>query len=163
MITIREAERSDTDTIIELIHALAQYEKEPEAVRITRENVLTHGFGDSPYFHCILAEWNGRVIGFAVYFFNFSTWEGQPGLYLEDLFVLPEFRGRGAGKDLMIALAQIARERGCTRFQWQVLDWNTPAIEFYERIGARHLKDWYTYRLEGGALHNLADGNLGDE
>jgi GNAT superfamily N-acetyltransferase len=157
MLTLRTAQPQDTRIIIDLIQALADYEREPDAVKITEADVQQYGFGDNAVFSCIIAEWDGEVAGFALYFLTFSTWEGKPGLYLEDLFVKPEFRGKGIGKALMIRLAQTALERGCTRFQWQVLDWNTPSIEFYESIGAVHLKEWYTYRLSGEALHTLAE------
>lgn len=157
MLTLRMAQPQDAQIIIGLIQALAEYEREPDAVKITAADVERYSFGENAVFSCIIAEWEGEAIGFALYFLTFSTWEGKPGLYLEDLFVKTEHRGKGIGKTLMIRLAQIALERGCTRFQWQVLDWNTPSIEFYESIGAVHLKEWYTYRLSGEALYTLAE------
>lgn len=157
MLTMRSAQPSDAPVIIELVRALAEYEREPDAVKICEQDVLRYGFGSDAVFSCVLAEWDGIVAGFALYFSTFSTWEGKPGLYLEDLFVKPEYRGKGIGKALMVKLAQIAVEKGYTRFQWQVLDWNTPSIEFYEAIGAVHMKEWYTYRISGEALQRLAD------
>ena len=156
MVAIREARPEDARTIIELIQALAEYEREPDAVRISAEDVLAYGFGDEKVFSCLLAEWDGQTAGFALYFPTFSTWEGKPGLYLEDLFVYPQYRGRGIGRALMVRIARTAVEKGYTRFQWQVLDWNTPSIEFYESMGAVHMKEWYTYRLSGEALKRLA-------
>ncbi len=156
MLHIRKATGDDAANIVELIRQLADYEREADAVKITIEDVIAHGFGPTPFFECLIAEWEGALAGFALYFFNYSTWEGAPGLYLEDLFVSPEYRGRGIGKSLMIRLAGVARDRGCTRFQWQVLDWNKSAIEFYESIGAFHLKEWYTYRMESDAIGRLA-------
>lgn len=157
MLTIRDARAEDASVVVGLVKALADYEREPDAVKMTEQDVLTYGFGEHKVFSCLLAEWDGHTAGFALYFPTFSTWDGKPGLYLEDLFVLPEFRGRGIGKTLMAALARIAVEKGFTRFQWQVLDWNTPSIDFYESMGAVHLKEWYTYRLSGEPLRKLAD------
>lgn len=162
MYAIRFAQPEDAPVIIELIRALAEYEREPDAVKIREADVLQYGFGSEAVFSCLLAEWDGVVAGFALYFTTFSTWEGKPGLYLEDLFVQPEYRGKGLGKAFMAKLAQIALEKGFTRFQWQVLDWNAPSIEFYESIGAVHMKEWYTYRLSGDALVRLA-ANTGRE
>jgi GNAT superfamily N-acetyltransferase len=153
---IRKAAREDVDLILYFIEQLAIYEKEPEAAVATRENLLRDGFGEKPFFHVLLAEWQGEPAGFAFYFFNYSTWLGKPGLYLEDLFVLPELRGNGIGKALLASLAKTAVENNCGRFQWQVLDWNKPAIDFYEALGAVNLKEWFTYRLEGENLRKLA-------
>lgn len=156
MVSIRFAQPNDVHAIIGLIRDLAEYEREPDAVKIREEDVLRYGFGNDAVFSCLLAECDGCIAGFALYFTTFSTWEGKPGIYLEDLFVKPEYRGRGLGKALMVRLAQITIEKGYTRFQWQVLDWNTPSIEFYESIGAVHMKEWYTYRMSGEALERLA-------
>jgi GNAT superfamily N-acetyltransferase len=154
MLHIRPATRTDTDLIIFFIKALADYENAPpEIVRTTAENLLRHGFDTpTPRFHCLIAEWNEQAAGFALYFYNFSTWEAKPGIYLEDLFVLPEFRKYGIGRGLLKHLAELALEQDCTRLVWQVLDWNTLAIDFYERIGATHQKEWFTYRMDEQAM-----------
>ena len=154
---LRPAAEADLDTIIELIHALAEYEREPEAVRLDREMLRGHLFGRRPYAEVILAETDaGQSAGFALFFHNFSTWEGRPGIYLEDLFVRPEFRGHGYGKALLSELARIAVERGCARLEWAVLDWNEPSIQFYRALGARPMDEWTTYRVDGDALRALA-------
>ena len=158
---IREAVPSDVPEIASLIHELAVYEKEPDAARATEADLLRDGFGPEPYFRCLMLEAETAdgtccVAGFSLYFFQYSTWEGRPALYLEDLFVRPEFRGRGFGKALLQRLAQIAVERGCTRFQWECLDWNTPSLDFYESMGASVLREWLNLRLTGDALARLA-------
>jgi GNAT superfamily N-acetyltransferase len=154
---LRPARESDLDTIIELVQALADYERAPEAVRLERETFREHLFGPRPFAEVILAEANaGEVVGFALFFHNFSTWEGCPGIYLEDLFVRPEHRGAGHGKALLVELARIAVERGCKRFEWQVLDWNEPSIAFYRALGAVPLDEWTKYRVSGEALEALA-------
>jgi GNAT superfamily N-acetyltransferase len=160
--TIRPATKEDTGIILGFIRALAAYEREPDAVRATEEDLLRHGFGENPYFGCLLAEEDGAPAGFALYFFDYSTWLGRPGLYLEDVFVHPEFRGRGIGKALLQRLAAIALEKGCARMKWEVLDWNTPAIEFYTAMGAELQKEWLNVRLSGEALERLATGGGGD-
>ena len=154
---LRPAAEADLDTIIELIHALAEYEREPEAVRLDREMLRGHLFGPRPYAEVMLAETDaGQSAGFTLFFHNFSTWEGRPGIYLEDLFVRPEFRGHGYGKALLSELARIAVERGCARLEWAVLDWNEPSIQFYRALGARPMDEWTTYRVDGEALRTLA-------
>ena len=154
---LRPAAEADLDTIIELIHALAEYEREPEAVRLDREMLRGHLFGPRPYAEVMLAETDaGQSAGFALFFHNFSTWEGRPGIYLEDLFVRPEFRGHGYGKALLSELARIAVERGCACLEWAVLDWNEPSIQFYRALGARPMDEWTTYRVDGEALRTLA-------
>lgn len=155
-INIRKATIEDVDLILFFIKELAIYEKEPDAAVATKEDIIRDGFSDKPYFHVVIAEHNNEAAGFAFYFFNYSTWLGKPGLYLEDLFVLPKYRGKGLGKALLIELARIAVENKCGRFQWQVLDWNKPAIDFYESLGAFHLKEWYTYRMVGEPLLKLS-------
>lgn len=156
---LRRATEADLDTIIELIHGLAEYEREPDAVRLDRETFRQHLFGPRPYAEVILAETDaGASAGFALFFHNFSTWEGKPGIYLEDLFVRPEFRGHGYGKALLVELARLAVERGCARLEWAVLDWNEPSIQFYKALGARPQDEWTTYRVTGEALTALAAG-----
>jgi len=156
MLVIRKAEPRDVPQILELIRELAAYEKAPEQAVATEADLLVDGFGPAPRYLCLMADWEGAPAGFAFYFHNYSTWQGRWGLYLEDLFVRPQHRGRGIGKALLVELARIAVREGCGRFQWQVLDWNTPAIEFYERLGARPLKEWMTMRIDGEALERLA-------
>lgn len=162
---IRPATKADIPLILELIQELAAYEKEPEAAVATAEDLRRDGFGPNPYFYVLIAETEiiGREgpdivpAGFAFYFFNYSTWQGQPGLYLEDLFVKPAYRKLGIGKALLAELAKIALKRGCGRMQWQVLDWNQPAIDFYEAMGAKILKTWLPCRVEGAEIARIAD------
>lgn len=156
MLQIRKAEASDVPLILSLIRELAAYEREPEAVVATEQDLLRDGFGEVPRFHVLIAAWSGEPAGFAFYFFAYSTWRGSPVLYLEDVFVRPEHRRRGLGIELMRRLASLAVEAGCERFVWQVLDWNEPAIAFYKSIGARPLPEWVTMRLEGEALRAFA-------
>lgn len=157
MLALRPAVSSDVPLLLELIRELAAYERAPELAVATAADLLRDGFETAqPKFHALIAEWGARPAGFAFYFYNYSTWLGRPGLYLEDLFVRPEFRKRGAGKALLVELARIAVRENCGRFQWQVLDWNTPAIAFYESLGARVEKEWLTMRLTGDALQRLA-------
>jgi GNAT superfamily N-acetyltransferase len=143
--------------VLRLVHALAEYERAPRAVLATEEDFLRHGFGPTPRYSVLLAEDEGQVAGFALWFFTFSTWLGKPGLYLEDLFVRPELRGRGIGKAMMIELARVAVREGCGRFEWAVLDWNQPAIDFYRSLGARLMEEWVVCRLEGDSLRALAE------
>jgi GNAT superfamily N-acetyltransferase len=154
---LRPARESDLDTIIELIYALADYERDPGAVRLDREELRLHLFGPRPFAEVLVAETPaGESAGFALFFHNFSTWEGKPGIYLEDLFVRPEHRGAGYGKALLAELARLAVERRCRRLEWSVLDWNEPSIAFYKALGARPMDEWTTYRLTGDALERLA-------
>lgn len=157
--TIRPATPADVPQILSFIRALAAYEREPDAVTATEADLLLHGFGPNPFYFCLIAEHDGVAAGFALYFFNYSTWLGRPGLYLEDLFVLPEFRGFGSGKALLKKVAAIAVEKGCPRLQWEVLDWNTPAIDFYAAMGAEFLDSWRNVRVTGDALLKLAGGD----
>jgi len=152
MLTLRPASSDDAPLIVGFIRDLALYEKDPEAAVVTEADILRDGFGEKPFFQVVIAEWAGEPAGFAFYFFNYSTWLGRPGLYLEDLFVQPAHRGRGIGKALLQHLAAIAVGAGCGRMDWQVLDWNEPSIRFYEALGARHMKGWLTMRLEGDSL-----------
>ena len=155
--SIRPAIPADLDTIIELVHGLADYEREPEAVVLERDEFERHLFGPRPYAEVLMCETEtGQSAGFALFFHNFSTWTGKPGIWLEDLFVRPEFRGRGYGKALLVALAGIAVERGCGRFEWSVLDWNEPSIAFYRALGAVPMDEWTTFRVTGEALTTLA-------
>jgi GNAT superfamily N-acetyltransferase len=155
-ITIRKATPADVGQILVFIQALATYEREPNAVTATEGDLLQHGFAENPYYTCLIAELDGVPAGFALYFFDYSTWLGRPGLYLEDLFVLPEHRGAGVGKALLQRLAAVALEKGCARMKWEVLDWNTPAIDFYRAMGAEMQKEWLNVRLSGDALRRLA-------
>jgi GNAT superfamily N-acetyltransferase len=157
-LALRDATRADVPAILQLIRDLAEYEKEPQSAVATEADLLRDGFGERPLFQVVLAEWEGAVVGFAFYFFNYSTWQGRPGLYLEDLFVRPPFRGKGIGKALLVHLAGIAVQRNCGRFVWQVLDWNEPALRFYESLGAKVMKEWLTMRVDGEALRRLAEG-----
>jgi len=155
-LVLRPATRGDAAAIVDLIRGLAVYEREPDAATVTEADILRDGFGERPVFEVAIGEWKGEPVGFALFFPNYSTWQGRPGLYLEDLFVRESHRGLGIGKALLVHLARLAVERGCGRFVWQVLDWNRPAIDFYEALGARHLKEWQTMRVEGEALRRLA-------
>jgi GNAT superfamily N-acetyltransferase len=142
--------------IAELIRGLARFEKLEQEVVMTEELLAAGLFGDRPYAEVVIAEDDGRPVGFALFFHNFSTFLGRPGIYLEDLFVLPEQRGQGIGRMLVAHLARLAVERRCGRLEWAVLDWNRDAIQFYERLGARPNSDWTVYRLTGEALTGLA-------
>jgi GNAT superfamily N-acetyltransferase len=156
LLVLRDATRDDVPAIRQLIRDLADYEKEPESAVVSEADLLRDGFGERPLFKVVMAEWEGEGVGFAFYFFNYSTWQGRPGLYLEDLFVKPSHRGHGIGKALLVHLAGIALRENCGRFVWQVLDWNQPAIGFYESLGARVMKEWLTMRVDGEALRRLA-------
>jgi GNAT superfamily N-acetyltransferase len=153
---IREATIDDVPAIARLIRALAEYERLAHEVVLDEQRLATHLFGERRYAEVLIAEDGGETAGFALYFHNFSTFLGQPGIYLEDLFVVPEHRGRGLGKALLAALARIAVERGCGRLEWAVLDWNEPSIAFYRSLGAVAMDDWTTYRMSGNALAALA-------
>ena len=153
---IRPGEPRDVPTLIELVRALAEYERAPAAAVATEADFLRDGFGEKPAFRTLIAEEDGCAIGFALYFFSYSTWRGRRCLYLEDLFVRPEARGHGGGIALMRELARIAVAEDCARFVWQVLDWNQPSIDFYERLGAKVTREWLSVRLEGDALAALA-------
>jgi GNAT superfamily N-acetyltransferase len=155
-VPIRPAREADLDTIIELIHALAEYEREPDAVELRRDDLHKHLFGEQPYAEVIIAETDaGESAGFALFFHNYSTWKGKPGIWLEDLFVRPEMRGNGYGKALLVELARLAVERDCGRLEWSVLDWNEPSIGFYKSLGAVAMDEWTTYRLTEDALGEL--------
>jgi GNAT superfamily N-acetyltransferase len=154
--TIRSATAADVSLILALIRGLAEYERAPEAVIATEEDLLRDGFGPNPFYFCLIAEHEGKPAGFAFYFFDYSTWIGRPGIYLEDLFVYPELRGLGIGKALLKQVAVIAVEKGCARLKWSVLDWNTPAIDFYKAMGGELMDEWTNVRIQGEALERLA-------
>jgi GNAT superfamily N-acetyltransferase len=156
---IRPAVPADLPTIAQLIRELADYEKLSHAVDFDEGELARHLFGPRPYAQALIAEEDGLAVGFALFFHSFSTFHGKPGLYLEDLFVRPAHRGKGHGKALLCALARIAQERGCGRLEWAVLDWNQPAIDFYESLGAKPLSDWIVYRLTGEALEKIGRGD----
>lgn len=157
-VTIRDARPDDVDELLRLIHELAAYEREPDAVTATADHVREALFPveASPAAYGLVAEREGRVLGMAVWFTSFSTWTGRPGIWLEDLFVEPEQRGLGVGRRLLARLAEICIEREWTRLEWAVLNWNEPSIEFYRAQGARAQDEWTTYRLDGDALHRMA-------
>ena len=163
MAQIRRAARRDVREILRLIRALAEYEKLAHEVVADEKRLAQHLFGARPAAEVLLAEVDGRSAGFALFFHNYSTFLARPGLYLEDLYVEPALRGRGIGKALLSALARLAVERGCGRFEWAVLDWNTPAIEFYRSLGARPVSDWTIFRMTGEALAHLAQAGAAPE
>lgn len=152
---IRLATPDDLPTIAQLIRDLAEYEKLSQDCVFSEASLREHLFGTRPYAEVLIAEEDGVKVGFALFFHNFSTFLGQPGIYLEDLFVKPEYRGKGHGKELLATLAKVAMQRGCGRLEWAVLDWNTPSIGFYESLGAKANGDWTVYRLTGEALKKL--------
>ncbi len=154
---IRPATAADVPIILELIRALATYERAPNDVTATEDGLSKVLFGEKPAAEVLLAFENETAVGFAVFFHNFSTWLGRPGLYLEDLFVRPEDRGKGYGRALLIHLAKIARDRGCGRMEWAVLDWNEPAIQFYHKLGAKPMDEWTVFRLTRDGIAKLAD------
>ncbi len=154
--SIRTATAADVPLILEFIRGLASYEKLSHEVVATEAALRATLFGSPPAAHVVIAEVNGQPAGFALYFFNYSTFLARSGLYLEDLFVKPEFRGAGTGKALLLHLAKIANARGCGRMEWTVLDWNEPAIKFYDSLGARRMNEWKICRLTGPALTQYA-------
>ena len=154
--TIRPAREEETPKILKLIQALADYEKLSHEVVADEETLRRYLFGPRPFAEVLFGCEGEKVAGFALFFHNFSTFLGRPGIYLEDLFVFPEHRGKGYGKALLAHLAKLAVERECGRLDWAVLDWNTPAIDFYRSLGAEHLVEWQTFRLSGSPLRRLA-------
>jgi GNAT superfamily N-acetyltransferase len=154
---IRPARLEDVPIILELIRDLATYERAPNEVTATKEQLVDVLFGERPVAEVLLAFEGETAVGFAVYFYNFSTWLGRPGLYLEDLFVKPEKRGKGYGRALLVELTKIARYRGCGRMEWAVLNWNEPAIKFYRALGAKPMDEWTVFRLTGDEIASLAD------
>jgi GNAT superfamily N-acetyltransferase len=157
-VTIRPAGPDDVSIILRLIKALADYERLADQVVATEDGLRAQLFGDRPAAEVVLAHVDDTVVGFALFFHNFSTFLGRPGLYLEDLFVVPEWRGRGVGRHLLAHVAAVAVDRQCGRMEWSVLDWNTSAIGFYERLGATLMKDWKLCRLTGENLARAATG-----
>ncbi|HEU4651362.1 MAG TPA: GNAT family N-acetyltransferase [Croceibacterium sp.] len=155
-LAIRPATPADLPLIAELIRALAAYEKLADEVRFDEAVLGAALFGPRPYAEVLIGEVDGEAMGFALFFHNFSTFEGRPGIYLEDLFVRPAARGRGLGKALLGELARLATERDCARLEWSVLDWNAPSIGFYRSLGARPMDEWTVMRLDGAALAGLA-------
>ena len=160
MFELRRATVADVPVILSLVRELAEYEREAHAVVATEADFARDGFGERPLFEVLLADLasdtGAQPVGFALYFFHYSTWTGRSVLYLEDLFVQPAHRGRGIGKAFMKRLAKEAVDRRCLRFQWSVLDWNAPSIAFYESLGAKIMRDWLAVRLDGDALAKLA-------
>ena len=154
---IRLAVPQDVPVILSFIHDLAIYEKEPDSVRATATDLHRDGFGPVPRFHVFLAEWLGQPAGFALYFYNYSTWQGHHGIHLEDLYVHPEFRGKGIGKALLAKVAGVAVVEGCPRLEWNVLDWNKSAIDFYHEMGAQISTDWRIMRVTGASLCALSE------
>lgn len=167
-LNIRPATREDIPQILSFIQALATYEREPDAVQATESDLLRDGFGPNPRFYALMAEWHepstdnqqpltqSQPVGFALYFHNYSTWRGHHGIHIEDLFVQPGHRGKGIGKALLTHIAAIAAAEGCSRLQWDVLEWNTPAIGFYEQLGANMLTEWRIMRVTNEAIPALA-------
>ena len=154
---IRSARVDDVPIILELIRDLATYERAPDDVTATEEQLIAVLFGERPAAEVLLAFEGTLPVGFAVYFFNFSTWLARPGLYLEDLFVKPEKRGKGYGRALLVELAKIARDRGCGRMEWAVLNWNEPAIKFYQTLDAKPMNEWTVFRLTRDEIARLAN------
>ena len=153
---IRPATPADVPTIARLIRDLAEYERLADKVVLKESDLREHLFGPRPYAEVLLAEDAGSVVGFALFFHSYSTFLGKPGIYLEDLFVKPEHRGKGHGKGLLVALARLTIERDCGRIEWSVLNWNAPSIQFYLRLDARRMDEWTVYRLSGEPLTRLA-------
>jgi GNAT superfamily N-acetyltransferase len=156
MLNIRPATGTDAAIIASLVRELADYEKLSHEARATPEDFRREIESPNPVIRVLIAEWNGEPAGFALYFFNFSTFVGRAGLYLEDLFVRPALRSHGIGRALLRALARVARERNCGRMEWAVLDWNEPALRFYQSLGARQMKEWIVHRLTPAEIERLA-------
>ena len=153
---IRLATAADASLILRFVQALAEYEREPQAVQVTAAKLREQLSAAVPPFECLIAEHAGTPLGFALFFPSYSTWLGRPGIWLEDLFVLPEARRAGVGTSLLGRLGELARERNCGRLEWSVLDWNQPAIDFYESLGAKLMEQWRICRVEGAALAGFA-------
>ena len=158
-LSIRPARPGEASLVFQFVRQLAEYEKLEHEVEATEAMIDAALFGEQPRVFCDIAEWDGEPVGFAVWFLNFSTFSGRPGIYLEDIFVRPAFRGRGVGRALMVHLARKCVENGWARLQWSVLDWNTPSIEFYKSLGGVLLDEWTVVRVSGDALTRLAKAN----
>ena len=156
MLLIREATTADAPRIVDMIRELAEFERELDQVEITPDDLLRDGFGANPHFHAFIAEWDGQPAAYALYFFTFSTWAGRRSLFVEDLFVRAQFRSKGIGKALLRRMASVAREQNCHGMRWEVLNWNTPAIEFYRSLGAIMQNEWFPVLLMGNAFEELA-------
>jgi len=159
MVSIRAATVNDVALLKNLICEFAEYERERRLVMITEADLVRDGFGPEPKFRAMIAEWDGQAAGYALFFGFYSTWEGRPGLFLEDLFVRQAFRGKGIGKALIAKVAEIARRENCYGVRWEVLDWNQPAIDFYKTLGATFLDQWKAVLLTGEALGRAAESN----
>jgi GNAT superfamily N-acetyltransferase len=162
MLEIREASSKDTALILSFIRELAEYEREPHAVVATEKDLKRDGFTSDPKFHALIAEWDSEPAGMAFYFYNYSTWQGRRGVYLEDIFVRPAFRGKGVGRELMAYLARIAVAQNCFGIRWEVLDWNETAVEFYKGLGARFREHWQSMQIQGDELQRLANSHDGE-
>jgi len=159
-LNIRPATPDDVPQILAFIRELAEYEREPDAVLATEADLHRDGFTEPRRFHCLMAEYDGAPAGFALYFYSYSTWAGHAGIYLEDLFVRPIFRGKSIGKSLLSSVAAIAVAEGCPRLEWSVLDWNQPSIDFYHQMGAVMKSEWKGMRVSGDALPALAQSSV---
>lgn len=159
MLKIRPASRDDVPQLLELIRGLATYEKKRHKAVVTEDDLLRDGFGAQPKFRALIAEWEGKPAGYASFFYFYSTFQGRAALFLEDLFVPEEFRGKGIGKALLVAVCKLAIDEGCFALRWEVLDWNAPAIEFYEKLGATFLNERKVVTFDGDALRRVAQSN----
>jgi GNAT superfamily N-acetyltransferase len=164
MLAIREATAADAGLIVDMIRDLAEFERQLDEVEIRPEDLLRDGFGDKPRFYALVAAWNAQPAGYALYYFTYSTWAGRPSLFVEDLFVRAPFRGKGIGRALLERMAGVARSQNCYGMRWEVLHWNTVAIEFYRSLGATLQKEWFPVLFQGSAFEqfssqkNCADG-----
>ena len=159
MLKLRKAVPDDIPLILSFIRELAEYERAPNAVSCTEKDLHRDGFGPSPKFRVIIAEWNGEPAGMAFFFYNYSTWQGRPGIFIEDLFVRSQFRGKGIGRALMARLAKTAIAEQCYGVRWEVLDWNKPAIDVYQHLGSKFREGWRIMQLTGRELNELAESS----
>ncbi len=156
MLNLRKATAKDIPLILSFIRELAEYERAPNAVACNEEDLRRDGFGPSPKFRVIIAEWNGEPAGMAFFFYNYSTWQGRPGIFIEDLFVRAQFRGKGVGRALMAKLAKTATDEQCHSIRWEVLEWNKPAIDVYQHLGSKFREGWRIMQVSGEELRELA-------